>query len=185
VTSAAAQYVVSHPQMLQNPIGLNFLPDPFSKSGFISVIANRLAKKIKKEENSMHCVNDNLQTVNPPQGWDEMLRHSFICHHCENIFKSQSDELYYLSEQDAVHHRHDKEFYRAFEILENGVIRIGAFDSVEENVIQAYKKVVSDQGHLNAEIADEDMKDSSKKFFDSMKRQKRKLENAIVEIRWT
>jgi hypothetical protein len=31
--------------MLQNPNGMGFLPDPFSKSEFISVIANRVGKK--------------------------------------------------------------------------------------------------------------------------------------------
>jgi hypothetical protein len=35
--SAAAQYVVTHPQTSHNPINLDFLLDPLSKSEFLSL----------------------------------------------------------------------------------------------------------------------------------------------------
>jgi hypothetical protein len=34
--SAAAQYIVTHPQTSHNPINLDFLLDPLSKSEFLS-----------------------------------------------------------------------------------------------------------------------------------------------------
>jgi hypothetical protein len=36
--SAAAQYVVTHPQPSHNPVNLDFLLDPLSKSEFLSFI---------------------------------------------------------------------------------------------------------------------------------------------------
>jgi hypothetical protein len=35
--SAAAQYIVTHPQTSHNPINLDFLLDPLSKSEFLSL----------------------------------------------------------------------------------------------------------------------------------------------------
>jgi hypothetical protein len=37
-TQAAAQYVVTHPQPSHNPVNLDFLLDPLSKSEFLSFI---------------------------------------------------------------------------------------------------------------------------------------------------
>jgi hypothetical protein len=36
--STAAQYVVTHPQPSHNPVNLDFLLDPLSKSEFLSLI---------------------------------------------------------------------------------------------------------------------------------------------------
>jgi len=40
--SAAAQYVVTHPQTSHNPINLVFLLDPLSKSEFLSFFPKRI-----------------------------------------------------------------------------------------------------------------------------------------------
>lgn len=130
----------------------------------------------------MYYVNNNLQRMRQPGGLEQMLRHSFICHHCKYFFKSHSKELFFFIEEDAVYHQHENVFYRAFEILDDGVIRIGAFDSVEENVIQGHRIEIDSSGGLTYGRG-EGMRSSSKNFFEAMKQQNRDLQNAKIDFR--
>lgn len=135
-----------------------------------------------ESESAMHCVDYSLRATPPVAGWDELLRHSFICHACEKIFKSVSKELYFFPDDDAVYHRHeDNCFYRAFTILENGVIQIGAYDSADENVIQNPAMTLNG-GESHGAIGPAEKK-RSREFFESMRRQMRRVEPAQVDFR--
>ncbi|MDF0665991.1 MAG: hypothetical protein P0119_07930 [Nitrospira sp.] len=131
----------------------------------------------------MRYVDYALNLQSPPQDWGDFLQHSFICHRCEKTFSSVSDELYFFPDEDALYHRHqDNTFYRAFTIQKDGEIQIGAFDSVEENVIQQYAFSLDGKGGTVPAGDVNSLKASSKKFFDSMKQQKRKIRPAELRI---
>jgi hypothetical protein len=131
----------------------------------------------------MHYVDYALKPETPPQDWSSFLQHSFICHRCEKMFLPTSDELYFFPDEDALYHQHqDKIFYRAFTIQKNGDIEIGAFDSVEENVIQHYAFSLDGKGGVNFVGDVTALKASSKKFFDSMRQQKRTVRPAEFRI---
>jgi hypothetical protein len=102
---------------------------------------------------------------------------TFICHRCERVFRFAADELVYALDIDATYHEHDDAFFRAFVILEDGTIQLGAFDSDEENVIQLYRLDRPGGGDPG-----ESLEDCAHRFFDSMRAQNRRLEPAEVRI---
>ncbi len=127
----------------------------------------------------MQCVSENLRAVAPPKGLDELKSRTFICHRCERLYKYVSDELYFFPDFDATYHRHkDNKFCRAFVVMGDGSIQIGGYDSVEENVIQQALFTVDTKGNL------EFSEGAAQRFFESMKRQKRKVKVATIEIRF-
>lgn len=131
----------------------------------------------------MKSVDYRLQPAAAGSAWNELVRHSYICHRCQKIFKSTSDELYFFPDDDATYHRHaDSVYYRAFTILPNGSIQIGAFDSVEENVIQGYAFTLDGRGGRDPGGGIDDLRASSKEFFEAMKRQNRKVAPAEFRI---
>src|SRR5688572_14914223 len=92
----------------------------------------------RRRESTMQRVDYDLRPTMLVAGWDDFLHRSFICYACEKTFKSVSNNFFLFPEDDATYHRHaDGRYYRASVILDNGLIQSGAFDSVEENVIQA------------------------------------------------
>ena len=124
----------------------------------------------------MKSVDYHLKPASAGSAWEELLRHSYICHRCQKIFKAVSDELYFFPDDDATYHRHpDSAFYRAFTIRPDGGIEIGAFDSVEENVIQAYAFTLDGKGGQHTVGGTADLHASSKAFFEAMKRQNRRV----------
>jgi hypothetical protein len=127
----------------------------------------------------MQCVDQNLKPVTPPRGLDQLKSSTFICHQCERLFKYVSDELYFFADFDATYHRHkDNQFCRAFVVLTDGTVQIGAYDSVEENVIQQALFKLDAKGNLEFANA------AAQRFFEAMKRQKRKVNAARIEIRF-
>ena len=124
----------------------------------------------------MHSVDDDLRPVSAKTALEQLSRYSFICHHCERVFAARSDELYYFVENDFTYHRHGNAFFRALEILEDGAVRISSLDSVEENVLQIYRMDGSDAaGEADHVDWRQEMTESSRRFFESMKRQKRPI----------
>ena len=95
----------------------------------------------------MKCVDYGLRTVPGGSGFEWLVSISHICHRCQKIFKGTSDDLYFFPHEDATNHRHaDGVFFRAFVIRPDGSIQIGAFDSVEEDVIQGYAFTLDGRG---------------------------------------
>ena len=132
----------------------------------------------------MQYVDHKLKPVSALAEKEHLTRLSFICHFCEKTFAARSDEIYYFSDEGLVYHRHGVEFYRAIEIMHNGALRISAVDSVEENVLQRYKLVLGPANTVGPDRAGSSaLKESSGKFFESMKRQHRKIELAQIQVR--
>jgi hypothetical protein len=102
---------------------------------------------------------------------------TFICHRCERVFRSAANELVYAVDIDATYHEHDDALFRAFVMLQDGTVQIGAFGSAEEDVIQRYRldrPGGSDHG--------ESLRECSRRFFDSMRAQNRRVEPAELRI---
>jgi hypothetical protein len=132
----------------------------------------------------MHSVDDRLRPEEASGALNDLSRHSFICHRCEKTFAARSDELYYFPDRDMVYHRHGSDFYRALMIKEDGTIMIGAFDSEEENVLQLYKLVLDGEQAVGASSERPELLiDSSRKFFESMRAQRRRLVSADFSVR--
>ena len=132
----------------------------------------------------MRIVNYRLEAVSAGSALEPLQSHSYICHRCEKFFKAASDDLYFFPDEDAVYHRHpDAIFYRAFTIRPDGVIEIGAFDSVEEDVIQRYALALDGRGDCDV-VGFNELKPRSKAFFDSMKRQNRRVVPAQIQMRF-
>jgi hypothetical protein len=130
----------------------------------------------------MQCVDHKLQPVSAEAEKEYLGRFSFICHHCEKTFAARSDELYYFPDEDFVYHRHGVEFYRAIMITHNGTLQIGDFDSVKENVLQRYKLALVPGNAVGPAAAGPSaLKESSGKFFESMKRQHRNIEVTKIQ----
>jgi hypothetical protein len=133
----------------------------------------------------MQCVDHKLQPVSADAEMQHLSRFSFICHSCEKTFAARSNELYYFPDEDFVYHRHAAEFFRAITIMPNGALRIGTCDSVEENVLQRYKLVLGPANTVGPAGAGRSaLEEISGKFFESMKRQRRNIEVAKIQIRF-
>ena len=131
----------------------------------------------------MKCVNYELKAVPGSSDVDSLIGESHICHRCQKIFKGTSDELYFFPDDDATYHRHpDGVFFRSFMIRPDGSIMIGAFDSVQEDVIQGYAFTLDGGGSVPYG-GDDQLRASSKTFFDAMKQQKRRVSPAEFHIR--
>jgi hypothetical protein len=132
----------------------------------------------------MQYVDHELQLVNVEAEKLHLSHFSFICHSCEKTFAERSDELYYFIDEDFVYHRHDAEFFRAIMVMPNGALRISSLDSVEENVLQRYKLLIGPANTVvPAGAGSSALKECSRKFFESMKRQKRNIEVEKIHIR--
>lgn len=131
----------------------------------------------------MKCVDYGLKTVPGGSGFEWLVGISHICHRCQKIFKGTSDDLYFFPDDDATYHRHaDGVFFRAFVIRPDGSIQIGAFDSVEEDVIQAFAFTLDGRGGSVPYGGDGELRASSKAFFDAMRKQKRRVSAAELKI---
>lgn len=131
----------------------------------------------------MKCVDHGLKPVPGGSDLESLVRISHICHRCRKIFKGTSDELYFFPDDDATYHRHpDDVFFRSFVIRPDGSIEIGAFDSVEDDVIQMYAFTLDGRGG-SVPFKPEQLRASSKAFFDAMKQQSRQVSPAGFEIR--
>jgi hypothetical protein len=131
----------------------------------------------------MKCVDYGLKAVAGGSGFESLIKISHICHRCQKIFKGTSDELYFFPDDDATYHRHpDDVFFRAFVIRPDGSIQIGAFDSVEEDVIQRYAFTLDGRGGSVPYGGEPQLRASSRAFFDAMKQQKRPVSPAEFDI---
>lgn len=131
----------------------------------------------------MNCVDFLLHQVSPPSDWTAFQRKSYICHHCERIFTGNSAELFYFPDLDLTYHRHeDESFFRALVIGDRGAIHIGGIDDESENVLQIYGIRLDGNGDYDMMGKIDDLRQSSKKFFDSMRQQNRKIEQDDFDI---
>jgi len=130
----------------------------------------------------MNCVDYLLHELPHFDYWDRFVHLSYICHECEKILRGEHRDIYYFPRKDVFFHRHsDDVYYRAFAIMEDGTIMIGGIDSEEENVIQDHAIILDKKGgceHIG------DLRLSSKRFFESMRRQNRKVENTEIRLRF-
>jgi len=130
----------------------------------------------------MKCVDLLLRDVPHFMGWEKFVRLSYICHRCEKTIRGDDPGVFYFPSLDYFYHKHDDDvYYRAFPIMENGVIRIGGSDSETEDVIQRHAIQLDKRGdykHVG------DLRASSKEFFESMRRQHRTVSNTEVRIRF-
>jgi hypothetical protein len=133
----------------------------------------------------MHCVDSRLQPAGTSANWDEFAKRSFVCHACEKIFKGSSDHLYFVRDMDFLFHKHDDgTYHRALEIMDNGSVRIGAIDSEKENVLQRYAFRLDGQGRVSMIGSTEDLRAQSRRFFESMRRQKRAVVQGEISTRF-
>ncbi|MCY2990838.1 MAG: hypothetical protein NTY19_23620 [Planctomycetota bacterium] len=130
----------------------------------------------------MNCVDLMLCELPHFSGWDRFVRLAYICHECEKTLRGEHKDLYYFPQMDYFYHKHgDDVFYRAFPIMEDGTIKIGGDDGERENVIQRHAIILDGTGdyeHIG------DLTPSSKKFFESMRKQKREVSNTEVRVRF-
>jgi hypothetical protein len=132
----------------------------------------------------MQFVDQKLQPVSAEDENDYLSHFSFICHSCEKTLAARNDSLYYFPDKDFVYHRHGAEFYRAIVIMNDGTLRISTLDSVEENVLQVYKLVLGPGNAVTpAPGGRSALEESGRKFFESMKRQQRKIEVEGIQVR--
>lgn len=125
----------------------------------------------------MRAVHSDLSQAPETRDFEALRGTAFICHRCERVFRSAADELVYVVDNDATYHEHRDGFFRAFVILDNGTIQLGAFDSVDEDVIQQYR--IDRPGSPDP---GESLEDCSRRFFDSMRAQNRRMEPAEFRL---
>src|SRR3954454_913409 len=114
----------------------------------------------------MRAVHSDLSQAPETGDFEALQGTTLICHRCERVFRSAADEIVYVVDADATYHEHPDAFFRAFLILDDGTIQIGAFDSVDEDVIQQYR--IDRHGTPDPE---ESLRACSRRFFDSMRAQ--------------
>ena len=128
----------------------------------------------------MRAIDSDLRPSQAPSALNELRGATFICHRCERIFKATVDELVYAVDSDMTYHEHDDALFRAFVILDDGTVQIGAFDSVDEDVIQLYR--IDRPG---TDSSGESLQECSRAFFDSMRAQNRTVVPADFRIEFS
>jgi hypothetical protein len=128
----------------------------------------------------VRAIDSDLRPSQAPSALNELGGATFICHRCERIFKATVDELVYVVDSDMAYHEHDDALFRAFVILEDGTVQIGAFDSVEDEVIQLYR--IDRPG---TDSSSESLEECSRAFFNSMRRQNRNVVPADLRIEFS
>ena len=128
----------------------------------------------------MRAIDSDLRPSQAPSALNELRGATFICHRCERIFKATVDALVYVVDSDMTYHEHGDALFRAFVILDDGNVQIGAFDSVDEDVIQLYR--IDRPG---TDSSGESLEERSRAFFDSMRRQNRNVVPADFGIEFS
>lgn len=132
----------------------------------------------------MQCVNFVLKPAPRPGDWYSLESKTFICHRCEKIFLGEQDDLYYFPQIDFIYHGHKGgEYYRAFWMIDKNTVHISSIDHPEMDAIQAYGITLDGKGDYKIVGDSDDLFASSKKFFSSMKRQNKKIEQGSFTMR--
>lgn len=134
------------------------------------------------ERRKMYCVDLMLHPRQKPGDWDTLKNKKFICARCEGIYRGESPELYYFPQVDFVFHLHehiqkDDIYYRSFWIEDNGNIHISHADP-KLKAISLYGIILDGKGEYKSALEFDDNVASCTKFFQSMQRQNRNLDQS-------
>jgi hypothetical protein len=130
----------------------------------------------------MNCVDLMLKPRQKPGDWEILKTKKFICVRCESIIKGESPELYYFPQVDFVFHLHehvqkDEIYYRSFWIRDDGTIHIVQADP-KMNFIALYGIALDGKGNYKSTLEFDENVACSTKFFQSMQRYNRKLDQS-------
>jgi hypothetical protein len=132
----------------------------------------------------MKCLDLKLNPAPRPHDWNDLLKVEFICSGCMKALPSRSDELFFFPEVDFVFHKHsDRSFNRALILTGEGNVRISAHDSEDENVLQLISINLDGLGGHKLRFRSlGKIHKASKKFFNTMRKQKREIIQGTVHM---